>query len=472
MQSIWGIQLGWDEILPDSFMQQSTTYLQQLPSLEGLEIRRYVMQHNYITAELHGFSDASEQAYAAAVYVRTTSVEGVKCNLIAAKSKVAPLEKISLPRLELCGAILLAKLMVKVERALKRKFDAKICWTDSTIVRDWIHAAPQRWQTFIAIRVTKIQNHFDPNQWHHISGKINPADVASRGITAEILVRDKLWWHVPSFLLLEDYSAELSVPPTAVIIEAVHEARKIPVHHVKVNAAFMERYSSLKKLEKHTAVWKRFMEYLKLKRYNNLNMLKVTIDTEELQQALLLWVNTAQRLEYSAEIKALEVQEHVSAKSNILALNPFLDAKGLLRVGGRLCNAQLPFDRKHPLLLPAKGHLTTLIVRHIHQQQFHAGLQLTLYTVQQRFWIPRGKEFVQGEIRKCTRCFRFSQNQQNQLMGDLPAARLVPSIPFNKTGVDYGGPFTLGPMKIRSNKTYKATKKIYCSSWEAKSHFQ
>jgi len=131
----------------------------------------------------------------------------------------------------------------------------------------------------------------------------------------------------------------------------------------------------------------------------------------------------------------------LSNKSSLLSLNPFLDGNQLLRVGGRLENSDLTFDRQHPLILP-KGHrITTLIIEDIYKKNLHAKGQLLLSLIRQKFWIPDARNVLKKITQKCLTCVRLKATTAKQLMGQLPEVRVKPSKPFTNTGVDYSGPF-------------------------------
>ncbi|XP_046391637.1 uncharacterized protein LOC124159766 [Ischnura elegans] len=179
------------------------------------------------------------------------------------------------------------------------------------------------------------------------------------------------------------------------------------------------------------------------------------VSPEERAQALTAVIRSTQSTAFRDELAALTSGKSLKRSSPLLPLRPFCDADGLLRVGGRLRNAVLDYDEKHPIIIPKDHHFTVLLVRHAHAVTLHGGLQATAAYLAQRYWIIRSRVVVKREIRTCVTCTRFRGETLVQRMGDLPEERVKPQRPFLSTGLDYAGPFLLRATKGRGHKAYK-----------------
>ncbi|GFW56324.1 integrase_H2C2 domain-containing protein [Trichonephila clavipes] len=180
MQRLWLLELGWSDELPFKEEKEWRRFIDSLEAVNNISIDRRIVIQRAESIKLHAFSDASEKAYGSSLYLKSISALGeFKVCLVMSKSRVSPLKQISIPRLELCGAVLAAKLMKKVKEALNLQITAVHFWSDSTNVISWIHQESRELKTFVANRVSKIHHLSSRDQWHHIVSEQNPADVLS-----------------------------------------------------------------------------------------------------------------------------------------------------------------------------------------------------------------------------------------------------------------------------------------------------
>ncbi|XP_023246626.1 uncharacterized protein LOC111643287 [Copidosoma floridanum] len=199
LQDVWLSGVDWDDRVPGELCKKWSGFRSLLGDLTKIKIQRWIGGAETDGWTLHGFADASKRAYAAAIYA---VLPGCSSTLLIAKTKIAPVKVQSLPRLELCGAHLLARLIGGTLARLRRPPDEIHLWTDSRVVLDWLASHPSRWQTFVANRVSEIVSSLPQAQWHHVRSAQNPADCATRGVTPAQLSTHDLWWRGPAWLVL------------------------------------------------------------------------------------------------------------------------------------------------------------------------------------------------------------------------------------------------------------------------------
>ncbi|KAL0830470.1 hypothetical protein ABMA28_002635 [Loxostege sticticalis] len=203
LQRLWILGISWDESPPDVIINVWKSFCDQLPAISELSIPRRLTFDSAISYELHGFCDSSELAYGAVIYLRILCADGsIHTRLLCAKARVAPLKRLSLPRLELCGAVMLADLTKFVLDTYQAKIPIDVIhlWSDSTVVLSWLRSHSSRWTTFVANRVSHIQDIIPAESWHHVASGDNPADVCSRGQLPYDLINNSLWWSGPCWL--------------------------------------------------------------------------------------------------------------------------------------------------------------------------------------------------------------------------------------------------------------------------------
>lgn len=465
LQELWQLQLDWDESVPISLQTKWLKYLDSLSKINDIEISRHVVIQNSVRVEMHAFSDASEKGYGGCIYLRSFDDKGnLKVMLLAAKSRVAPIKNnVTLPRLELCAAVVTAQLANKFKSILNITLDKEYYWCDSQVTLCWLKAPPNKWKTYVGNRVSEIQNLSNINDWHFIDSNNNAADIITRGVNPYQLATSKSWWFGPSFLWSSKDIPKVTystVPDTTKQNELIcKERRVVQTYSVTVfqpKESFIDKYSSLKKLIRITAYCIRFKNNC-LSSKNTRQCGQLTLI--ELDNALDVLVKFVQSQNFFKEIHSLNKNKSLHPKSTILSLNPFIDKNGLLRVGGRLAQSTFSFDKKHPMLLPKKDHLTNLIVASEHVKLLHAGPKLLLASVREKYWPINGKNICKNVVKNCMTCFRFKAKPTNPLMGNLPKYRLMSLYPFHSTGIDYAGPFLI---KDRRGRGTKITKCYIC----------
>ncbi|XP_011705795.1 PREDICTED: uncharacterized protein LOC105460994 [Wasmannia auropunctata] len=466
MQTLWQQRIEWDQPVSAEDDLAWRRFRGELPLLEKVRVPRWLgIGRAHQSAELHGFADASERAYAAVLYLRVVDDRGEsRVSLLQAKTRVSPLRQVSLPRLELSAAALLVRLIERMQDSLDVPVTGVHLWSDSTVTLAWIRGHPSRWTTYVANRVAEIQRALPDALWHHVSGEENPADCASRGLLPSELLQHPLWWEGPGWLKTGNF--QWTNTPEAIHDEDLPE-RRARVHAVTTpeDPDLLLRFSELRRLLRVTAWCRR---WLRKQRNSATCAVSDALAPGELDEAERAWIVAVQTAWFTPELRAIERGELPSKHSRLSRLNPFLDSHGLLRVGGRLKHAVLSPDEKHPIILPRESRLTTLVVDACHRRTLHGGVQLTLGTLRQRFWVPGGRMAVRQLIHRCLPCVRWRAASPRPRMGDLPPPRVKVSRAFTHTGVDYAGPVWLRTSKGRGQKAYKGFLAIFvCLSTRA-----
>ena len=457
IQRLWARQLSWDEPLPEPELTIWKEWLRESMSLPDITIpRSAVPERDIRRRELHVFCDASETAFGAVVYLRTTANDGThECRFLIAKNRVAPLKKLSIVRLELQAAVLGARLAEATVTELSKRPDATYFWSDSKVVLQYLANESRRFHTFVANRVAEVKDLTEGATWLHVPGKLNPADDASRGLPASELTPKSRWLSGPAFLhhAQEDWPEQATLPP---VTEESEEVKPLVLTTAVQDAPQPEpdpsRFSSWLKHRRVVAWMKRFVHNATSGHAGHTRR-SGPLSSEELSEAERCILQQVQRAAYAEEIASLAAGRALSAKSGLLPLSPFLDESGLLRVGGRLENAPVPQNTRHPVILPRHGAVTRLVILQEHSQNGHAGVEQTLNGTRHKYWVVKGRAAVKQTLKGCPTCRRQQTQPKPPMMASLPTERFDSSRPFSTTGIDI-----FGPMYV---KRYRRTEKRY-----------
>jgi len=441
LKQLWQLRIDWDTPLQEDLQRKWVSYYEDLQILKNLSIPRKSIFSISQKIEMHGFCDASLEAYGACIYVRSLGHDGIwHSQLLCSKTRVAPLKGITVPRLELNGAHLLVQLVVKISDAWKINPLEFQLWTDSMVVLSWLNSDSSRLKTYVSNRVTQIIEVSNPSQWRHVKTNDNPADIISRGVRAQELSTSTIWWHGP-FWLSESTDCWVSTPIQPILEAELPEQRPLRLALLVTSPIkdLVNSYSSWPRLVRAVGWILKFIEYVGSKREEPRAKYLTVQNLRAAQRALL---QTAQEEAFGKEIAALQQQKDVSHRSKLKSLNPLLKNK-LLVVGGRLEYAMITAEQRTPIILPADHRVTRLIFIERHRSLLHCGPLALLADVRRQYWPVRGRLTARSVVKRCVDCVRAKPKFQHPLMAPLPKQRVTCTRPFTNTGVDFAGPLTI-----------------------------
>ena len=453
LQSLCKQKAEWDQHINEQEIERWTSWLSQLSALNEVQIERCFKPDSFgpiAVVQIHNFADASCYAYGASSYLRLIDDAGnVSCSFLLGKSRVAPIKAVSIPRLELTAAVLAVRLDVLVRKELTLPAGSdSFYWTDSTAVLFCIRNQAKRFPVFVANRLAVIETNSDVNRWRHVPSTLNPADSASRGLPANTLNTES-WLKGPKFLLSSesdwpDLHISTSEAPAEFSVKehAVHSTVKLHVTDGNSIDRLTNRYSNFYKLKRVVAWILKFISTLRHRKVSKKFISTNELTVEELKNAELSIIKYVQHRHFPYLFPTIS---SLHAKSKPLPrfmqkLRP-ISVDGVLRVGGRIAQAPVDDDVKHPIILPRHSHITELVIRQHHVEVGHSGTSHTWASIRRRYWIVKGGAAVRQSIGKCIKCKKRNAVVGKQLMADIPACRLQSDKPpFHSVGIDYFGP--------------------------------
>ena len=450
------LNVGWDEPLPESLQASWEKWLTEIKQLHNFQIPRCYYKSSYSDVELHIFADGSQTAYGCVAYLRFQCNGHSQCSLVMAKVRLVPLKIGSLktiPRIELNAAKLAVVLYLKLNKELTLGWSNTYFWSDSSIVLSYINSDSTRFQRFVTNRVSFIRTHSSVQQWYHIPGDQNPADVLSRGIKcAKSFANNELWFNGPSFLSLakndwpKQSNKDLPHDDPEVInhVKLVHNTDTNPTDDLLCST------SNWFTLKCRVATYLRFEQYLRFS-----CVCKGSFSATELKNAeLKLFKYLQQR--YFKDFYDKLVKTGVSPVKHFLCkFSPFIDDDGVMRIGGRLGNSNLSECAKHPIILPKQPLATSLIIEWLHKSLGHLGREALIAHLKLKYHIVGGTSLVKRILNDCVICRRVQGKPCTQFMAELPRERVIgDSPPFSTTGIDYFGPFYVTRGRVKGVKRY------------------
>ena len=377
--------------------------------------------------QLRHFWDASNHRYGQCSYLRLTDDTGqVHCSFVMGKARVTPLKLVTIPRLELTAALLSVRVSASLREELEYDQITEVFYTDSQVVLGYIKT--RRFHVFVANRVQEIRENSTPDQWKYIETKENPADESSRGLSPQDLVNNSRWLSGPPFLWERELpnrneDVNLDISPDDPEVKKVHVfATKTHPERMATISERLEYFSGWHRAKRAVAACTKLIASLQHSSKEPLHGVKKTrkekqttiyrsLSVDEMRKAEQAVLKSVQEEAFSEEIKILKSlgvsnndtsrestrrgNSSMKKTSSLYRLHPFIDEDGVLRVGGRIRNASISYDVKHPVILPSQGHVTMLLVRHHHERISHQGRGITLNDLRSHgYWIIGGNASV------------------------------------------------------------------------------
>ena len=439
MQQLWLCKVGWDEPLQEELLKGWLEIASDLKAVRGFSVKRCYFSTSADQPVLHSFADASLKAYGAVVFL----TQGNEVSFIIAKSRVAPLKQLTLPRLELMAALVATRLTRFVMNTIPLQDPPIFVWSDSQIVLHWIKSQ-KLLPAFVRNRITEMQSQLPTAEWRYCPTLENPADLLTRGITTDALISSSLWQNGPAWITTPTRWPSFDQPILPPLLVAAAVATEfVPAEPDKPAVGLhciisLERFSTLCKLLRVTAYVFRFVDNVRARpeeRHHG------PINATEFKVVKLKWLKDVQQDVYKKEIANLKLvtkQPKVSRALLVRQLRLFLDNQEFLRCGGRIHNAPVNEMTKFPYLLPSRHQFSRLIILNIHVTLHHSGTSATVTALRQIYWIPAARQYVRSILRNCVTCLRvIGKPYSAPDPPPLPYLRTQDVRPFTYTGVDF-----------------------------------
>ena len=458
LRETWNVEgLGWDDPLPKEQAKDWLKFLKSLLELNSIQVPRSLWPEGEVEGlpMLIIFSDGSISAYGAAAYIRWEMRDGsFWSRLIMAKSKIAPKRIISVPRMELSGAVMGNRVKNFLLKETNIKFGRVINLVDSSTVLGYLHKESSLYAQFEGIKIAEVQssNEFKDGKlvnWGWVPGCHNPADWCTKPRSLQDLMGDECFLTGPSFLRTkeEDWPIKFSFRTDKLEGEIEHRNRVVCSY---VSSTFPD---IIGRLSGNSSSWNRVVRAAAwlLRLVPSDRRPRGPLSCDEVNSATTYIIKEVQN-----EIDC-ELTEGAAGRGRYRKLAPMKDENSVWRVGSRLANF-VPFTRdgKMPKILPTHHRVTLLIMVSAHQLS-HPGLDGTLSRFYAKgFWTVRAGHVARMVKNSCVTCRKIAKITIEQPLGDYSYERLTMLQAWGFCQLDLFGPFS-----CRGDVNPKTTKKTW-----------
>ena len=432
------LSLSWDADIPAEMKQEWVKLIKRLKYIDGVEVRRCVYDPDSIgEPELVLFCDGSPQAMCAVAYIRWKLHRGgYSAFLFAAKTRVTPLERLTIPRIEMQSAVLAVRLGNSIISNCGYKFSKVSYISDSTCTLATLKKDSVALKEYMGNRVAEINASTKTDQWYHVKSEENIADLATR---MEATVKDvgegSTWQRGPAWLRKDKSCWPVSKKLDDITVPE-DEILKKGICYYNINRDVLMDISKYKSYSFLINITARIMLVYELKSFQ---VQELTL--KSLEKAERYWLN-----------QSMQYTKVAMVKGRLRSIRPIVDEIGIIYVGSRaLKGMKIHYNSESFPILTEKDPLAKLWIKEIHEED-HSGVTRTVAKSRRKFWIIKARRLAQKIRYMCYRCKLLDHKLETQLMSPLPSFRQNVSPVFHATSIDLFGPFMVKDMVKKRTK--------------------
>ena len=432
LRKTWELNLKWDDVLPDMLYDEWIAWFRSCFELNNLEFSRCTRPDDAIEENpwLVIFSDGSKVASGYAAYVRwKVSPYVYKCYLVMAKSRIAPMKVISIPRLELNGAVMGSRCRKTLLNACRYEFEKVIHLIDSETVLCQVNSVATRFKVYEGTRVGEIQSTCsgDMSSWYWVSTEQNIADWNTRGKLPVELGLGSVWQEGPAFMTkpFEEW-------PVKSIDQIRKELPSEELPSVEASVCVVKSEESVKLVQfDRVSKWEVLVRAIAMvvvccRARSFLGRKQDDISTQVLKETKIIIM------------KEVQIELH-NIQQKYRKLGVVLTKEGIWVVGSRGASEGSYHDL--PVIIPNKHPAAVMVMEKAHRDARHTGRDSTLAMCRQQYYMAQGSKVAKKVRDRCTLCRKLEQKTLTQKMGKVPLVNLRPAPVFNAIQIDLFGPW-------------------------------
>ena len=430
--------LSWDADIPQEMKLEWVKLVKKLKSIDNIEIRRCVHDVDSVEdPELVIFCDGSPLAMCAVAYIRwELPNQKYSSYLFAAKTRVTPIERITIPRVEMQSAVLAVRLGNSIVKSSGYEFRTVSYISDSTCTLATLKKDSVALKEYMGNRVAEINASTNSKQWYHVKSRDNIADLGTRmEATAKDIAEGSTWQKGPAWLVEDRRYWPVSQNLDNVIVPEEELLKKGISYHNEKKEMFIDitKYRSYSFLINVTA------RILLVFEEKSFKVVKITLLS--LEKAEKYWIK--QSMLYTKE----ELEN-----GRLRSLRPQIDKDGVITIGSRaLEGMKHHYNAESFPILVYKDPLAALWMKEIHKED-HSGVTKTVAKSRRKFWIIKARRLAQKTRYMCYKCRLLDHKWETQLMSPLPLFRQSIAPVFHVTSLDLFGPFLVKDMVKKRTK--------------------